>query len=155
MTAVPSGSGGSPGWEIPDEGVGTENVDVLALAGQPVPAGGAWLWVTAAEGRRGGEFTALFLPRQDPAAFGGTAASVAVWAVVAGSLACVAAWDPAGPDLWPETVRGTVAFAMGALTELQEHGADVAARQKVDVIAAAGSVPSGFPSLPAQVSLNG
>jgi hypothetical protein len=169
MTAVPSGSGGSPGWEIPDEGVGTENVDVLALAGQPVPAGGAWLWVTAAEGRRGGEFTALFLPRQDPAAFGGdvlvhvspageqgeTAARVAVWAVVAGSLVCVADWDPAGPDLWPETVRGTVAFAMGALTELQEHGADVAARQKVDVIAAAGSVPSGFPSLPTQVSLGG
>lgn len=169
MTAVPSGSGGSPGWEIPDEGVGTENADVLALAGQPVPAGGAWLWVTAAEPRRGGNFTALFLPRQHPVACGGdvlvhvspvgepgeTAARVAVWAVVAGSLVRVAAWDPAGPDLWPETARATVIFAMGALTELQEHGADVAARQQVDVIAAAGSVPTGFPSLPTQVSLGG
>jgi hypothetical protein len=44
---------------------------------------------------------------------------------------------------------------MGALTELQEHGADVAALQQVDLIAAAGSVPTGFPSLPTQVSLGG
>ena len=29
-------------------------------------------------------------------------ARVQVWAVVAGSLVRVAAWDPAGPDLWPE-----------------------------------------------------
>ena len=171
MTAVPSGSGSSPGWEIPDEGVGAENVDVLALAGQPVPAGSAWLWVTAAEPRRGGEFTALFLPRQHPAACGGDvlvhvsharepgggtpAAGVQVWAVVAGSLVRVAAWDPAGPDLWPETARETVIFAMGALTELEQHGADVSARQQVDVIAAAGSGPAGFPSLPTRVSLGG
>ena len=171
MTAVPSGSGRSPGWEIPDEGVGTEGVDVLSLAGRPVPAGGAWLWVTAAEARRGGEFTALFLPRHRPAACGrdvlvhvspagepgdGTpAAMVQVWAVVAGSLVRVAGWDPAGPDLWPETARETVIFAMGALTELEQHGADVSARQQVDVVAAAGSVPSGFPSLPTQVSLRG
>jgi hypothetical protein len=74
---------------------------------------------------------------------------------VAGSLVRVAAWDPAGPDLRPETARETVIFATGALTELEQHGADVAARQKVDVIAAAGSVPSGFPSLPTQVSLGG
>jgi hypothetical protein len=38
-------------------------VDVLYLAGQRPPAEGAWLWVTTAEARRGGEFTALFLPR--------------------------------------------------------------------------------------------
>ena len=118
----------------------------------------------------GREFTALFLPRQHPAACGGDVlvhVSPAgepgedgrpgwqVWAVVAGSLVRVAAWDPAGPDLWPETARETVIFAMGALTELEEHGADVAARQQVDVLAAAGSVPSGFPSLPTQVSLGG
>ena len=78
-----------------------------------------------------------------------------VWAVVAGSLVRVAGWDPAGPDLWPEVIRGTVTFAMGALTELEQHGADVSARQQVDVIAAAGSVPAGFPSLPTQVSLGG
>ena len=171
MTAVPSGSGGSPAWEIPDDGVGDEGVDVQSLAGQPVPAGGAWLWVTAAEARRGGEFTALFLPAHRPAACGGdvlvhvspagepgsgtTAAKVQVWAVVAGSLVRVAAWDPASPDLWPETVRETVTFAMGTLTALEQHGADVSARQQVDVIAAAGSVPAGFPSLPPQVSLGG
>ena len=78
-----------------------------------------------------------------------------VWAVVAGSLVRVAAWDPAGPDLWPETARETVIFAMGALTELEQHGADVAARQQVDVIAAAGAAAAGFPSLPAQVSPGG
>jgi hypothetical protein len=45
---------------------------------------------------------------------------------------------------------------MGALTELEQHGADVSARQKVvDVIAAAGPVPAGFPSLPTQVNLGG
>jgi len=171
MTAVPSGHGSSPAWEIPDDGVGDEGVDVLSLAGQPVPAGGAWLWVTAAEARRGGEFTALLLPRHRPAACGGdvlvhvspagepgsgtTTTKVQVWAVVAGSLVRVAGWDPAGPDLWPETVRETVTFAMGALTELEQHGADVSARQKVDVIAAAGSVPAVFPSLPTQVNLGG
>lgn len=54
-----------------------------------------------------------------------------VWAVVAVSLVRVAAWNPAGPDLWPEVVRETVAFAVGALTELEEHGADVSAHQQV------------------------
>jgi hypothetical protein len=171
MTAVPSGSGSSPGWEIPDEGAGDESVDVLPLAGRPVPAGGAWLWVTAAEARRGGEFTALFLPAHRPVACGGdvlvhvspagepgsgtTAAKARVWAVVAGALVRVAGWDPAGPDLWPEIVRETVTFAMGALTELEQHGANVSARQQVDVIAAAGSALAGFPSLPTQVNLRG
>ncbi len=37
----------------------------------------------------------------------------------------------------------------------EQHGADVAARQQVDVIAAAGAAPSGFPSLPTQVSRGG
>ena len=72
---------------------------------------------------------------------------------MAGSLVRVADWRPAGPDLSPETVRETVTFALGALTELEQPGADVSVRQRVDVIAAAGSVPSGFPSLPTQVSL--
>ena len=86
---------------------------------------------------------------------GTAAARVQVWAVVAGSLIRVAGWDPAGLDEWPEAVRETVIFAMGALTELEQHGADVSAREQVDVIAAAGSVPAGFPSLPTQVSLAG
>jgi hypothetical protein len=144
--------------------VGDEEVDVLSLAGQPVPAGGAWLWVTAAESQPGGELAGLLLPENRPVACGGdvlvhvrpaneldggtAAVRVQVWAVAAGSLVCVAGWDPAGLDTWPELVRDPVGFAMGALTALEEHGADVSARQQVDVIAAAGSVPAGFPSLP-------
>ena len=84
---------------------------------------------------------------------GGTAAArVQVWAVAAGSLIRVAGWDPAGLDEWPEAVRETVIFAMGALRELEQHGADVSAREQVDVVAAAGAVPAGFPSLPTRVS---
>ena len=44
---------------------------MLSLAGQRPPAGGAWLWVTVADAGRGGEFTALFLPRTRPRACGG------------------------------------------------------------------------------------
>ncbi len=168
MTAVPSGSGSFPGWEIPDEGAGDEGVDVLSLAGQPVPAGGAWLWVTAAEPRRGGQFTALFLPRQHPAACGGDvlvhvspagepggetpAARVQVWAVAAGSLVRVAGWDLASLDLWPEIVRSPVVFALGAMRELQDHGADAGSRDQVDLVAAAGSVPTAVPALPTRVN---
>ena len=85
---------------------------MLYLAGQRPPAEGAWLWVTTAEARRGGEFTALFLPRNRPWQAAATcwsasrrAASLAdeqwplpamlvrVMAVVAGSVIHVAAWD--------------------------------------------------------------
>jgi hypothetical protein len=61
----------TPGWDIPADDVADEDVDVLSLAGQRPPAGGAWLWVTIADARRGGEFTALFLPRTRPRACGG------------------------------------------------------------------------------------
>ena len=86
-----------------------EDVDVLALPGRQPPAGGAWLRVTAAEARRGGEFTAVFLPRRRPVACGGdmlvriapredtepatAVAGVQVWAVAAGSLVRVAGWS--------------------------------------------------------------
>lgn len=73
MTARPSGSAGAPGWEIPDDDAGDEDVDVLSLAGRQPPAGGAWLWVTTAEAGRGGEFTALFLPRHRSLASGADA----------------------------------------------------------------------------------
>ena len=169
MTAVPSGSGGPPGWEIPDEGVGTENVDVLALAGQPVPAGGAWLWVTAAEPRRGGNFTALFLPRQHPAACGG---DVLVHVGPAGEPGETGGQGGglggrgrvAGPRRGLGPGRpGPVAGDRPRDGHLRDGRADGTAgarrgrrrRQQVDVIAAAGSVPSGFPSLPTQVSLGG
>ena len=48
-----------------------DDVDVLYLAGQRPPAVGAWLWVTTAKDREGGEFTALFLPRARPRACSG------------------------------------------------------------------------------------
>jgi hypothetical protein len=66
MTAAPRNAGDPRGWAIPDGDVADEDVDVLALAGRQPPAGGAWLQVSAAGARRGGEFTALFLPRHSP-----------------------------------------------------------------------------------------
>ena len=77
MMTAPDGAGpvaagpDAPGWDIPADDVADEDVDVLSLAGQRPPAGGAWLWVTVADARRGGEFTALFLPRTRPRANGG------------------------------------------------------------------------------------
>ncbi len=176
MMTAPDGAGpaaagpDAPGWDIPAGDVADEDMDVLSLAGQPPPAGGAWLWVTVAGARRGGEFTALFLPRTRPRANGGdvllriapgtsqaeepwpgSAVRVQVQAVVAGALIPVAGWDHLSLDLWPEAVRATAAFAMGALKQLQEHGADVGARDQVDVETAARPAPTGFPSLPAWV----
>ena len=171
MTAAPRNAGDPQGWAVPDGDVADEDVDVLALAGRQPPAGGAWLWVTAAEARRGGEFTAVFLPRRRPVACGGdvlvriapredtgpaaAVAGVQVRAVAAGSLVRVAGWDLDSLDLWPEIVRSPVVFALGALRELQDHGADVGPRDEVDLVAAAGSVPTPFPGLPVQVNLRG
>jgi hypothetical protein len=171
MTAAPRNAGDPRGWAIPDSDVADEDTNVLALAGQQPPAGGAWLWVTTAEARRGGEFTALFLPRRQPLACGGDVlvriaprehaaqtsapAEAEVWAVAAGALVRVAGWGAVSLDQWPEIVRSPVVFALGALRELQDHGADVGPRDEVDLIAAAGSVPTPFPALPAQVNLGG
>ena len=171
MTQMPSGSAGSPGWVIPDEDVGDEDVDLLSMAGQPVPPEGAWLWVTGIEARRGGELTVLVLPRTRPVAVGGDVlaqvaprpgatgpgpvAQAQVWAVIAGSLVRVAAWDLAEPGSWPEVIRDAVLFADGALRQLQDHGADLADREQVDLLAAARLVPAAFPSLPAQVTQAG
>ena len=175
VTPDDDGTAGA-GYAVPDDdGVPGEDVDVLFLAGQRPPAEGAWLWVTTAEGRRAGEFTALFLPRDNPRATGGDVllhiapgtgarpgeptALVRVRAVVAGTLVQVADWDQLGLDEWPETVRPAVAFAMGALKELQEHGADVGAHRNpaglVAVDSAAGTAMTGFPSLPAWVNAAG
>ena len=40
------------------------------------------------------------------------AVSAGVWAVAAGHLAPVAAWDQASPANWPEQIRPAVTFAM-------------------------------------------
>jgi hypothetical protein len=55
----------------PADDAADEEMDVLYLAGQRPPEEGAWLWVTTADARHGGEFTALFLPRTRPRASGG------------------------------------------------------------------------------------
>jgi hypothetical protein len=175
MTVTPDDTGAaSQGFAIPDDDATDDDVDVLYLAGQRPPAEGAWLWVTTAEGRRGGEFTALFLPRNRPRASGGDvllhiapgtsladeqwplpAMLVRVMAVAAGSVIHVAAWDHLTLEEWPEIVRPAVAFAIGALKELQEHGADVGAYRhpsgQVEVESAAGAAVAGFPALPTSV----
>jgi hypothetical protein len=172
MTATPGDSDAASGYVIPGEDAADEEVDVLYLAGQRPPAEGAWLWVTTAEARRGGEFTALFLPRTRPSANGGDVllhivpgatpdtepgptARVQVAAVVAGSVIGVAGWDHLGLEEWPEVARPTVTFAIGALKELQEHGADVGAHRHpsapVEVESAAEAAVTGFPALPASV----
>jgi hypothetical protein len=172
MTVTPEGSGAAPGYAVPDTDAADEDVDVLYLAGQRPPEEGAWLWVTTAEARRGGEFTALFLPRARPCANGGDVllhiapgatpdtepgptARVRVAAVVAGSVIGVAGWDHLSLEEWPEAARPTVTFAMGALKELQEHGADVGTHLHrsglVEVDSAAEAVVTGFPSLPTAV----
>jgi len=56
-----------------------------------------------------------------------------------------------GPNVYDADRFATAAFAMGALKELQEHGADVGARDQVDVETAAKPAPAGFPSLSAWV----
>ena len=61
-------------------------------------------------------------------------------------------WDLASLDLWPEIVRSPVVFALGAMRELQDHGADAGSRDQVDLVAAAGSVPTAFPALPTRVN---
>jgi hypothetical protein len=165
MTHELSGSAATGRWVVPADRVGDEDVDVLSLAGLPVPAGGAWLWVTAAEARRGGELTALALPASRPVACGGDVLvqaaprpgeedglTMRVWAVVAGSLVRVAAWDPACLACWPEVIRDPVVFAIGAMEELERHGADVGPRRQVGVLAAAASLPTAFPSLAVQGS---
>jgi hypothetical protein len=169
MTAVPSGS--APAWVTPAGDAGDEDVDVLSLAGKPVPDDGAWLWVTAAEPAPGGELAGLLLPGNPPWACGGNvlvhlrpasepdggtaAVRVQVWAVAAGLVVRVAGWDPAGLDAWPELVRDPAVFAMGALTALEQHGADISAGELIEVITAAGAVPTGFPSLPTRVNAAG
>ena len=76
---------------------------------------------------------------------------VRVRAVVAGSLVLVASRDHLAAGDWPETVRTTAVFAMGALKELQEHGADVGVRHQVDLQTAAEKATAGFPGLPVTV----
>jgi hypothetical protein len=112
------------------------------------------------DGNPGGEFTAHVLDRSAPSAFGGDvvvrlapddpaagqpppAARVQVYVVLGGRLIPAAAWPGHDLDGWPERIRPTVAFAMGMLTELEEHGADLGAR--VDLGLVASEATAGLP----------
>jgi hypothetical protein len=150
-----------PGFpEIPDQGEG--EVDVLYLAGQRLPAGGVWLLVTGVDASPGGPFSAHVLPEAAAFAFGGDvvvrlapgdpaagqpppAARVQVYAVLGGRLILVVAWPGQDLDGWPERIRPAVAFTMGVLTELEEHDADLAAHDRVDLGQAAAQATAGLP----------
>jgi hypothetical protein len=119
-----------------------EVLDVLYLAGQLPPDEGAWLLVTAADGAPGGEFTVQRLTGTAPSGYGGDVlvrlvreepsagqpaptVGVSVYAVAGGRLILVASWPGSDPEGWPERIRPAVTFAMGMLSELEEHGADL------------------------------
>lgn len=55
----------------PADDVPAGEVDVRYLAGQRLPADGAWLWITTAGAEPEGEFTAVFLPTPGPHPHGG------------------------------------------------------------------------------------
>jgi hypothetical protein len=137
-----------------------EGVDVLFLAGQRPPPTGAWLLVTEVDGVPGGRFTAHVLEEAAPSAFGGDvvvrlapddqatgqpppAVRVQVCAVLGGRLIPAAGWAGQDLDGWPERIRPAVAFAMGVLTELEEHGADLGAG--VGLEQAASQATAGVP----------
>lgn len=145
---------------FPDDADRDDDVDVLYLAGQRPAVGGEWLLITAADGMPGAEFTARVLPADGRRAHGGDVlvhlaaeaghmepvmVRVGTWAVMCGRLVPVAAWDRQESEGWPEKIRATVAFAMGILIELEEHGADLAAGHQVDLDDAVITATAGHP----------
>lgn len=68
-----------------------------------------------------------------------------MYAVLGGRLIPVAAWPGHDLDGWPERVRPAVAFAIGVLTELEEHDADLGAHGRVDLGQAVPATPAGIP----------
>jgi hypothetical protein len=139
-----------------------DEVDVLFLAGQRPAGPGEWLLITAVDGPPGADFTARVLPAGERHAHGGDVlvhlapgsgagdleplvVRVSAWTVLNGLLIPVAHWDRQDPEGWPERVRATAAFAMGVLTELEDHGADLGACHQVDLEAAAVTATAGVP----------
>jgi hypothetical protein len=172
MTTPHDSGQGSPGRESAQAGnlagaVPQDDVDVLYLAGQRLPAAGAWLLAATAEARTGGEFTAVILPEARPQAHGGDVlihlspapadanqaamtARVRVLAVAARSVVLAGSWDRLELEDWPEQIRATAAFTLGVLAELRDHGADLGTSDRVD-LEAAGLAVAGFPGLPVSV----
>ena len=155
-----------PGGEVPgfpQDPDREDEVDVLFLAGQRPAGPGEWLLITAVDGPPGADFLARILPADGRHAHGGDvlvhlaadpaagdlappSVRVSAWMVLNGLLIPVAYWDRQDPDGWPERVRATAAFAMGMLTELEDHGADLGAYHQVDLQAAAGAATAGVPA---------
>jgi hypothetical protein len=117
-----------------------DQADVLRLAGQRLPAEGAWLLITGAREEPGGEFDAAILKRSSPAGYGGDvlvrlehddppaglptpSLCASVFAVADEKLTLVASWPGMELEAWPERIRPAVAFAMNTLAQLEEHGA--------------------------------
>lgn len=132
LPAAPPSPAGHQG--TPD----AENVDVLFLAGQRPAEDAEWLLITEVDGLPGSVFSAWVLPAGGRQGRGGDVLvrlapgtrtgdlepetiDVSAWAVISRRLIPVAAWDRQDLDGWPERIRQTVAFAMGILTELEEH----------------------------------
>jgi hypothetical protein len=136
-----------------------EDVDVMLLAGQRPPAEGQWLLVAEADRLPGSVFSAYVLPPDGRHGRGGDvlirltqatgtdghdAIGVSIWAVISGRLVPVACWDLLDPDEWPEGIRQTAAFTLDMLTELEEHGADLRPRSRIDLDSAAVAVTPGI-----------
>jgi len=154
----PAVPGGPPGPPDP------EDVDVLFLAGQRPAEDGEWLLITEVDGLPGSAFSAWVLPPGGRHGRGGDVLvrltpgtrtgdlvpdtiDVSAWAVISRRLVPVAAWPRQDLDGWPERIRPTVAFAMGILTELEDHdGADLGARDRVDLDAAVATATPGIPA---------
>lgn len=150
MTAVNDGTAGQAAGPSGQE---PQNGDVAELAGGQLPPEGVWLLVTAVESAPGGVFTGVRLRAGAPRAFGGDvvlrlaagpgrlpglpAGHMQVYAVMAGTLVLAGEWGLADFGDWPEVARMTASFAMGALSGLGEHGADLRPQELVDLEAAA------------------
>lgn len=157
---APATTGAAPDADVPPDaggGIGAE-VDVRSLAAQR-PGEPIWLLVTEINGPAGEVFTAAVVPGPQPRAFGGdvlvhlapgtsprapAAISVAVWTVAAEVLIPVAAWDLPDDGRWPERIRATVAFAMSAMTEIEQH-VSLGEHDLADLDAAAATAVPGLP----------
>jgi hypothetical protein len=170
MTASSPGLGAGqavPGGETPptpDDPDADEDVNVLALAGQIPSKRGEWLLVTALDGQPGARFLARHLQPDELHARGSDVLvrllpdswkpglpqiRAQVLVALGGRLILAGNWDRQDIGRWPEQIRPTAAFAMGMVTELEENGADLGARHRVQLDASetvAAGVPLGITS---------
>jgi hypothetical protein len=143
------GARGAPGG--PDE---EDFLDVAALAGVVPADGGEWLLVIEADGQPAAGFQVLGLPADagdvlvrvlpEAGRGGDPVVRAEVWAVIGGRMILAGTWAGQDPGGWPEQVRPAVAFTIGILAELEDHGADLGARHRVR-LAAADTASTGVP----------